>query len=113
MAKRKETAAQGKVVERVMHEFAHGELKTGAGAKVKSRRQAVAIALSEAGESNRVDPATNRKRLATTRKRERAGDTARARTEQRTKADLYAEAKKREVPGRSTMSKAELARALA
>lgn len=30
-----------------------------------------------------------------------------------TKADLYAEAKKRNIPGRSTMTKAELARALA
>ena len=32
--------------------------------------------------------------------------------EERTKADLYAEAKKREIPGRSTMSKAELETAL-
>jgi Family of unknown function (DUF6496) len=38
-----------------MHEFAHGELKSGPGGKggkVKSRKQAIEIALSEAGASN-------------------------------------------------------------
>ena len=42
--------AQDKV-EKVMHEFKHGELKSGKGGKggiVKSRKQAVAIGLSEA-----------------------------------------------------------------
>jgi hypothetical protein len=34
-----------------MHEFKHGELKSGRGGKVKSRRQAIAIALKEAGAS--------------------------------------------------------------
>lgn len=40
--------AKGKV-EKVMHEFKHGQLHSGSksGPKVKSRRQAVAIALSE------------------------------------------------------------------
>ena len=35
-------------VEKVMHEYKHGELKSGNGGKVKSRKQAVAIGLSEA-----------------------------------------------------------------
>ena len=35
-------------VEKVMHEFKHGELKSGSGAKVTSREQAIAIALDEA-----------------------------------------------------------------
>jgi len=37
-------------VEKVMHEFAHGELHSGSkkGPKVSSRKQAIAIALSEA-----------------------------------------------------------------
>jgi hypothetical protein len=36
-------------VERAMHEYKHGELKSGkSGQKVKSRAQAVAIGLSEA-----------------------------------------------------------------
>jgi len=39
--------AQNKV-EKVMHEFKHGELTSGNGSKVKSRKQAVAIGLSEA-----------------------------------------------------------------
>jgi hypothetical protein len=38
-------------VEKVMHEYKHGELKSGRkgkGGKVKSRKQAIAIGLSEA-----------------------------------------------------------------
>jgi Family of unknown function (DUF6496) len=44
--------SQRKTEGRVMHEFKHGELKSGPGGKggkVKSRRQAIAIALKEAG----------------------------------------------------------------
>jgi hypothetical protein len=50
----KTTPRQRKTTGRVMHEFAHGELKSGQGGKggkVKSRRQAIAIALKEAGAS--------------------------------------------------------------
>lgn len=101
----KQTKAQAETVERVLHEYKEGALKTSTGRKVNSRQQAVAIALSEAGESNRVDAATNKRRLATTKTRER--------TAERTKAELYGEARKRKLPGRSTMSKAELVRALA
>ena len=45
-------------VERAMHEFKHGELKSGkSGQKVKSRAQAVAIGLSEARkEGGKVPP---------------------------------------------------------
>ena len=49
-----ETARQKRITGRVMHEFKHGELKSGRGGKggkVKSRRQAIAIALKEAGDS--------------------------------------------------------------
>jgi hypothetical protein len=35
-------------VHKVMSEYKHGSLKSGSGGKVKSRKQAVAIALSEA-----------------------------------------------------------------
>ena len=45
----KETEGQKKKVEKVMHEAKHGELKSGSGQKVKSHKQAVAIALHEAG----------------------------------------------------------------
>lgn len=45
---RKYSKAAGKKIERTMHEFKHGTLKSGSGGKVKSRKQAVAIALSQA-----------------------------------------------------------------
>lgn len=35
-------------VEKAMHEFKHGELKSGSGKKVTSRDQAIAIGLDEA-----------------------------------------------------------------
>jgi len=41
-------------IEEVMHEFKHGELKSGKGGKggiVKSRKQAIAIGISEAQEA--------------------------------------------------------------
>jgi hypothetical protein len=38
-------------VGKVMREYKHGELKSGGKAKVKNRKQAVAIALSEARKS--------------------------------------------------------------
>jgi hypothetical protein len=41
-------------IEKVMHEFKHGELKSGKGGKggvVKSREQAIAIGISEAREA--------------------------------------------------------------
>jgi len=50
----KTSPSQRKTTGRVMHEFAHGELKSGPngkGGKVKSRKQAIAIALHEAGAS--------------------------------------------------------------
>jgi hypothetical protein len=49
MHKKKHKEPKGKI-ERVMHEYKQGELHSGSkkGPKVKSRKQAVAIALSEA-----------------------------------------------------------------
>lgn len=43
-------------VEEVMHEFKEGKLKSGSGEKVKSRKQAVAIGLSEAREAGAKVP---------------------------------------------------------
>ena len=40
-------------VEKVMGEFKRGKLKSSSGKKVKSRKQAVAIAMSEAGMSKK------------------------------------------------------------
>ncbi|MBI5276351.1 MAG: hypothetical protein HY854_07810 [Burkholderiales bacterium] len=48
--------AQDKV-EKTMHEYKRGELKSGSGRKVKSRAQAVAIGLSEARKEGGKVPA--------------------------------------------------------
>ena len=54
---RHQTPAQRDTIERVMHEFKHGELKTAAGKrKVKNPKQAIAIALSEARQSGEKVP---------------------------------------------------------
>lgn len=100
----RQSKAQQETVERVMHEFAEGELETSAGRKVTSRQQAIAIGLSEAGVSNQQSPAQNRRRNDDAERRERAQGPS--------KAELYERAKKADVPGRSTMSKAELEKAL-
>ena len=78
----RESEPQKETVERVMHEFKHGELRSGTdGQKVKSRRQAVAIALSEAGASNQQSPKKNREHLRRTKTKERRGQTAQAEVE--------------------------------
>jgi hypothetical protein len=52
-----ETSGQRKI-HKVMKEFKEGDLESGSGAKVKSRKQAVAIALSEARhEGAKIPPA--------------------------------------------------------
>ena len=64
----RESEPQKETVERVMHEFKHGELRSGAsGQKVKNRKQAVAIALSEAGASNQQTPKENEEHLRHTK----------------------------------------------
>lgn len=42
---------QKEKVEKVMHEHKKGALRSGSGKKVKSRKQAIAIAMSESGQS--------------------------------------------------------------
>jgi hypothetical protein len=78
----RESEPQKETVERVMHEFKHGELRPGtSGRKVKNRKQAVAIALSEAGASNQQTPKENEQHLRRTKAKERRGETAQAETE--------------------------------
>jgi hypothetical protein len=133
-----ESKEQRGTVERVMHEYKEGELRTGRGKgpKVKSRKQAVAIALHEAGATNQESPKKNKQNLARTKSKERKGQTAEAEKEGKhaqnrtvhkgesrarsngssrggeTKEQLYAKAKARHIEGRSKMSKAQLQRAL-
>ena len=122
----KQGKAQKETIERVMHEFKHGELRIrGTGPRVKNPKQAIAIALHEAGASNQESPKKNRENLKKTKAKERHGDIAEARADGKktarrrarrgdgkTKADLYEEAKRRRIPGRSKMSTDELERAL-
>jgi Family of unknown function (DUF6496) len=129
---------QKKTVQRVMHEFKHGELKTARGAhKVKNPKQAIAIALNEAGASKYESPKKNAEHLRHTKARERRGETyqdekeGHRATEEayhratdrsarqnrngndgRTRGELYAEARRHDIPNRSKMNKAELERAL-
>ena len=115
----KQTRAQQETIGRVMHAFKHGELRTAQGDHpVKDPKQAIAIALHEAGATNQETPAKNRANLRRTKVLERQGKTASAsrtsggRSGEPTKADLYAEAKRRNVPGRASMDKAALRKAL-
>ena len=119
---RQQSPGQQKTVERVMHEFKHGELKTARGkSKVKNPKQAIAIALHEAGASKYESAQKNKRNLRHSKAKERRGETYKDEAEGRrgrraggakTKAELYAEAKRRNIAGRSRMDKGELQRAL-
>ena len=56
MATKPETSKGKKKVAKVMSEYKHGSLKSSSGKSVKSRKQAVAIALSEARASGAKIP---------------------------------------------------------
>ncbi len=102
----RQTKPQRETIHRVLHAFKEGTLKSSHGRPVRRRRRAIAIALSEAGASDRASPEQNRRALARTKRRERSVAV------EATKADLYAEARRLDVPGRSRMSKGELQGAL-
>ncbi|WP_428665420.1 DUF6496 domain-containing protein [Reyranella sp.] len=75
----KTSPSQRKTMGRVMHEYAHGELKSGPkgkAGKVKSRRQAVAIALKEAGASKKESKTENKRNLSKSKRKEATGKTA-------------------------------------
>ncbi len=60
MATKKASKGKSKV-HKVMKEYKEGKLKSGSGEKVKSRKQAVAIALSEARKSGAKIPKKKKK----------------------------------------------------
>src|SRR5215475_15949018 len=73
-----ESSRQKRITGRVMHEFKHGELKSGRSGKagkVRSRRQAIAIALNEAGASKYESERENRRHLAKSERKEARGKT--------------------------------------
>lgn len=104
---RKQSPKQREIVGRVMHEFKHGGLESSSGRKVRNPRQAIAIALHEAGASRDETPAGNRRNLARAQAKGREGGGG-----GETRAALYGEAAKRGIPGRSRMTKAQLAKVL-
>ncbi len=80
------TPRQRKTTGRVMHEFKHGELKSGPGGKagkVKSRRQAIAIALKEAGASKYESGKENSRNRRKSERKEAEGKTYQQETEGR------------------------------
>lgn len=50
-AKPKTKAGKQDKMHKTMHEFKHGTLRSGSGAKVKKRKQAIAIGLKQSGQS--------------------------------------------------------------
>jgi len=110
-----ESEAQKETIGRVMHEAKHGELKTAGGRKVRNPKQAIAIALHEAGASKFEDRKTNERNLQRTKAKEAKGQTFRDAAEGtagQSRAALYEEAKRRGIAGRSKMSREALAAAL-
>lgn len=80
----KASPRQRKTAGRVMHEFKHGELKrgrAGRGDKVKSRRQAIAIALKESGGSKYESKRANKRNFAKAKRDEERGTTGQQRRE--------------------------------
>jgi len=74
----KSSPRQRRTAGRVMHEFKHGELKSGRagkGGKVKSRKQAIAIALKESGASKYESKGANRRNFAKSKRDEARGTT--------------------------------------
>jgi hypothetical protein len=87
-----ESSRQKRITGRVMHEFKHGELKSGRkgkGGKVKSRRQAIAIALEEAGASRYESGARNQRNLVRTEQKEARGRTAQQQREGKSHVGAY------------------------
>ena len=75
----RQSMSQRKTMGRVMHEYKHGELESGRGGragKVKSPRQAIAIALKEAGASKYESEGENKRNLTRSKRKERSGRTA-------------------------------------
>jgi len=56
---------------KVMHEYKHGKLKSGGRRKVKSRRQAIAIAMSESGQSRKRRKSSSRRKSHSRRRSHR------------------------------------------
>lgn len=103
-----ETSRQKRITGRVMHEFKHGELKSGRGGKagkVKSRRQAIAIALQEAGASQYDSARRNQRNLRRTEEKEARGRTAQQEREGKSHVGAHAKPESTRAMGGSNARK--------
>ena len=79
MAKKKYGKKAGDKVGRAMHEMKAGTLRSGgSGRKVKSRKQAIAIGLSEAREEGGKVPRAKKKAVKKAKKAKKASATSKA-----------------------------------
>ena len=108
---------QKRVTGRVMHEFKHGELKSGLcggkGGKVRSRRQAIAIALEEAGASKYESDRRNRRNLRRTKGKEAHGRTVKVQGAREGKSHVGAYRKRESAQGDGRWEKASQVKRLA
>ncbi|MBY9062085.1 hypothetical protein K7957_03965 [Sphingomonas yunnanensis] len=103
-----------------LHQWSEEDWGTGSGAKSEESGERYLPKKAREALSDRDYARTSAKKRADTRKGKQFSaqpDDVAAKTrpyrDHRSKADLYAEAKRRDIPGRSSMSKDELAKALA
>ena len=70
---RKYSKGASKDVEREMHKYKRGKLKSGSGRKVKSRKQAIAIGLSEARKKGKKVPSKKKSKSRKKSSRKKRG----------------------------------------
>jgi hypothetical protein len=107
----KSSPRQRKTIGRVMHEYEHGELKSGRegrGGPVKSRKQAIAIALREAGASKYEGEKENARNLVRSERKEAKGETYQQETEGR--SHVGAEGRRESTPAMGGENATDLTR---
>ena len=110
----------GKDEDNSLHQWSEEDWGTKSGAKSEESGERYLPKNAREALSDEDYARTSAKKRADTRKGKQfsaqpddVAEKTRPYRDHRSKADLYAEAKKRDIPGRSTMSKDELAKALA
>ena len=96
MAKKYSKGAENKI-EKVMHELKEGTLRSGSGKKVTSRKQAIAIGISEARESGEKVPAKKSAKKNATKK-----STTKSAAKKSTKKSAVKKATKKSAAKKST-----------
>ncbi|WP_277978778.1 hypothetical protein [Sphingomonas phyllosphaerae] len=110
----------GKDEDNLLHQWSEEDWGTKSGAKSEESGERYLPKNAREALSDEDYARTSAKKRADTRRGKQfsaqpddVAEKTRPYRDHRSKADLYAEAKKRDIPGRSTMSKDELAKALA